>query len=81
MIIALLFEITFSAEICSECFLLYLIFRDFQVSLDQLDATWDFSGYPCPMRKYEWAIRRIDGKEMQPFTNVESKFIITIAMM
>ena len=52
---------------------LFLNFSDFQVSLRQLDANWDFSGYPCPMKQYEWAIRRIDGKEVQPFTDVGGK--------
>ncbi|XP_072034301.1 uncharacterized protein [Amphiura filiformis] len=44
--------------------------RDFQESLTQIDATWDFSGYPCPMTRFEWAIFRIDGTEVQPYIDV-----------
>ncbi len=43
---------------------------DFQTSLTELSASWDFSGDPCPIRKYEWAIYRIDGVESQPMTDV-----------
>ncbi|XP_022102001.1 uncharacterized protein LOC110985344 [Acanthaster planci] len=43
---------------------------DFQTALQELSAAWDFSGDPCPMKKYEWAIYRIDGQEIQPLTDV-----------
>ncbi|XP_038062441.1 uncharacterized protein LOC119732930 [Patiria miniata] len=46
---------------------------DFQTSLHEMSASWDFSGDPCPMKKYEWAIYRIDGQEIQPFTNVQER--------
>ena len=44
---------------------------DFQASLQELSASWDFSGDPCPIKKYEWAIYRIDGQEVQPLTDVK----------
>ncbi|XP_033637389.1 uncharacterized protein LOC117298318 isoform X2 [Asterias rubens] len=44
--------------------------RDFQTSLNELSASWDFSGDPCPIREYEWAIYRIDEVEIQPLTDV-----------
>ncbi|XP_038050728.1 uncharacterized protein LOC119723897 [Patiria miniata] len=43
---------------------------DFQTSLHEMSASWDFSGDPCPMKKYEWAIYRIDEQEIQPLTDV-----------
>ncbi|XP_022103294.1 uncharacterized protein LOC110986022 [Acanthaster planci] len=43
---------------------------DFQTSLREISAAWDFSGDPCPFKKYEWAIYRIDGQEIQPFADV-----------
>ncbi|XP_033637723.1 uncharacterized protein LOC117298529 [Asterias rubens] len=43
---------------------------DFQTSLTELSASWDFSGDPCPIRENEWAIYRIDGVEIQPLTDV-----------
>ncbi len=48
---------------------------DFQASLTDLSASWDFSGDPCPIRKYEWAIYRIDGVESQPLTDVGGNYI------
>ena len=47
---------------------------DFQTSLTELSASWDFSGDPCPIREYEWAIYRIDGVEIQPLTDVGGNF-------
>ena len=47
---------------------------DFQTSLTELSASWDFSGDPCPIREYEWAIYRIDGVEIQPLTDVGGIF-------
>lgn len=47
---------------------------DFQTSLNELSASWDFSGDPCPIRNYEWAIYRIDGLESQPLTDVGGNY-------
>ena len=49
---------------------------DFQSSLDELSASWDFSGDPCPIKMYEWAIYRIDGQEVQPLTDVGGNHVI-----
>ena len=38
-----------------------IVFRDFQDHIEGLSARWDFSGDPCPIEKYEWAIHRFDG--------------------
>ncbi|XP_022100316.1 uncharacterized protein LOC110984425 [Acanthaster planci] len=46
---------------------------DFQTSLHEMSAAWDFSGDPCPITKYEWAIYRVDNQEIQPFTNVQDQ--------
>ncbi|XP_071798137.1 uncharacterized protein [Asterias amurensis] len=43
---------------------------DYQTSLTELSASWDFSGDPCPIRKYERAIYRIDGLQRQSLTDV-----------
>ena len=41
-----------------------------QTDLDELHANWDFSGDPCPIQWYEWAIFRIDGTKIQSFVGV-----------
>ncbi|KAI8485717.1 hypothetical protein Bbelb_365510, partial [Branchiostoma belcheri] len=46
---------------------------DYQTSLDELQASWDFSGDPCPIVKYEWSIGRVDEAVIQPFTDVQGK--------
>ncbi|XP_078578634.1 uncharacterized protein LOC144863382 [Branchiostoma floridae x Branchiostoma japonicum] len=43
---------------------------DYQERTDQLAATWDFSGDPCPIVKYEWSIVRVDEHVLQPLTVV-----------
>ena len=35
--------------------------RDVQGHNDGLSANWDFSGDPCPIEKFEWAIHKFDG--------------------
>ncbi|CAH1250560.1 FAT1 [Branchiostoma lanceolatum] len=42
---------------------------DYQTSLDELQASWDFSGDPCPIVQYEWSIRRVDETLIQDFTD------------
>ncbi|XP_078664148.1 uncharacterized protein LOC144907219 [Branchiostoma floridae x Branchiostoma belcheri] len=46
---------------------------DYQTSLDELQASWDFSGDPCPIVKYEWSIGRVDEAVIQPYTDVQGK--------
>ncbi|CAH1259269.1 FAT1 [Branchiostoma lanceolatum] len=43
---------------------------DYQQRTDQLAATWDFSGDPCPIVKYKWSIVRVDEHVLQPLTDV-----------
>ncbi|KAI8510725.1 hypothetical protein Bbelb_116410, partial [Branchiostoma belcheri] len=43
---------------------------DYQERTDQLAATWDFSGDPCPIVKYEWSIVRVDEQVLQPLTAI-----------
>ncbi|CAH1783352.1 unnamed protein product, partial [Owenia fusiformis] len=33
---------------------------DYQKDREQLTATWNFSGDPCPMESYTWSIKRLD---------------------
>ncbi|XP_038050876.1 uncharacterized protein LOC119724026 [Patiria miniata] len=47
--------------------------KDFQTSLREMSASWDFSGDPCPIKKHEWAIYRIDGQEIQTLTDVQER--------
>ncbi|XP_072048752.1 uncharacterized protein [Amphiura filiformis] len=45
---------------------------DFQSSLDELSASWDFSGDPCPISKYEWSVYRVDGELVQDWIDVQT---------
>ncbi|XP_064646203.1 uncharacterized protein LOC135499389 [Lineus longissimus] len=45
--------------------------KDFQSDSEQLSARWDFTGDPCPIIKYYWAIYRIDNIELQPWTDTQ----------
>ncbi|XP_035662464.1 uncharacterized protein LOC118406510 [Branchiostoma floridae] len=44
---------------------------EYQTSLNTLYASWDFSGDPCPIANYEWAITRVDETVVQDFTDVD----------
>ena len=44
--------------------------RDFQDNNVGLAAHWDFSGDPCPIEKYEWAIHKFDGTIVLPMTDI-----------
>lgn len=59
-------------------FLLILVhfqfpFRDFQESYDTYRASWDMSGDPCPVVKYEWQIQRLDGKVVMDWLNMNGR--------
>uniref|UniRef100_A0A1I8J6S1 Fibronectin type-III domain-containing protein n=1 Tax=Macrostomum lignano TaxID=282301 RepID=A0A1I8J6S1_9PLAT len=43
---------------------------DFQTSVEQLSAWWDFSGEPCPVIDYQLYFERLDGLVVQNFTSV-----------
>ncbi|XP_066300154.1 uncharacterized protein [Branchiostoma lanceolatum] len=44
---------------------------DYQTSLNELQASWDFSEDPCPIVQYEWSIKRVDETVIQPFTDIQ----------
>ena len=44
--------------------------RDFQDNNDGLSAHWDFSGDPCPIVRYHWAIHKFDGTVVLPMTDL-----------
>ena len=44
--------------------------RDFQDFNDEISGNWDFSGDPCPVSKYEWSVKRLDGTNILPFTAI-----------
>uniref|UniRef100_A0ABM0M0H6 Uncharacterized protein LOC100366953 n=1 Tax=Saccoglossus kowalevskii TaxID=10224 RepID=A0ABM0M0H6_SACKO len=43
---------------------------DYQENIEMLSGHWDFSGDPCPIRKYEWSIQGFDGTEIQPMVEL-----------
>ncbi|CAG2250499.1 unnamed protein product [Mytilus edulis] len=49
---------------------------DFQESYDTYRASWDMSGDPCPVVKYEWQIQRLDGKVVMPWLDMGSTFCL-----
>ncbi|VDI27589.1 Hypothetical predicted protein, partial [Mytilus galloprovincialis] len=46
---------------------------DFQESYDTYRASWDMSGDPCPVVRYEWQIQRLDGKVVMPWLDMGIK--------
>ncbi|XP_076116641.1 uncharacterized protein LOC143084119 [Mytilus galloprovincialis] len=46
---------------------------NFQESFDTYRASWDVSGDPCPVVKYEWQIQRLDGLVVQEWLDVGVK--------
>jgi hypothetical protein len=38
-------------------------------------ASWDMSGDPCPVVKYEWQIQRLDGKVVMDWLNMDGRSI------
>ena len=48
---------------------------DYQTSLEEVSAWWDFSGDPCPIIDHEWAIHRLDDVVYQNMTSVGGKAV------
>ncbi|CAC5409205.1 unnamed protein product [Mytilus coruscus] len=46
---------------------------DFQESFDTYRASWDVSGDPCPVIRYDWLIQRLDGKVVMAWLDMGVK--------
>ncbi|VDI54125.1 Hypothetical predicted protein [Mytilus galloprovincialis] len=46
---------------------------DFQESFDTYRASWDVSGDPCPVIRFDWLLQRLDGKVVMDWLNVGVK--------
>ena len=44
----------------------YILNRQYQEDNTELYASWDFTGDPCPVVRYELEIRRFDGVVVLP---------------
>ena len=44
----------------------YILNRQYQEDNTELYASWDFTGDPCPVVRYELEIRRFDGVAVLP---------------
>ncbi|CAC5392346.1 unnamed protein product [Mytilus coruscus] len=47
--------------------------NDFQESFDTYRASWDVSGDPCPVIRYDWLIQRLDGKVVMAWLDMGVK--------
>ncbi|CAG2187681.1 unnamed protein product [Mytilus edulis] len=43
---------------------------NFQESFDTYRASWDVSGDPCSIKKYEWQVQRLDGQIIQQWLDM-----------
>ena len=50
--------------------MMLLGYRDLQGHNDGLSAHWHFSGDPCPIEKFEWAIHKFDGTVLVNMTEL-----------
>ncbi|XP_076076023.1 uncharacterized protein LOC143046845 [Mytilus galloprovincialis] len=46
---------------------------DFQESFDTYRASWDVSGDPCPVIRFDWLIQRLDGKVVMDWLDMGVK--------